>query len=189
MPPVLQAYSLGVQLEGRIAAIVPNSGSFAKGFMGTPTSAQRGMPVMDLHGDADRTVPANASGNASWSDGGGWWYTPVSDILAPWAAANGCGATTNHFPTPLDGKASLFCVGFGGAGGACENGGGASVVRCSFEGGHQWFSGGGGSFADLAWFFLSQFSNPGHAGKGGRRTPAAPSVAAQAASSEHFVLG
>ena len=55
----MMTYTLGVALESRIAAIVPNSGSFPKGFVGTPSGGK--MPIMDLHGNSDTTVPSNTT--------------------------------------------------------------------------------------------------------------------------------
>ena len=100
----------------------------------------------------------------------------TSDILGPWAAANGCGSSTAHYETPKDGTDDLYCVGYG-SDGACA-GGGAPVVRCAFRGAHQWYNTGVGGAGELAWWFMSQHTNEGHVGKGEQREQRAASTEA-----------
>ena len=53
----MQTYQLGVDLATRLAAISPEFGSFHRGFAMAPPL---GVPLLDLHGKKDTTVPANA---------------------------------------------------------------------------------------------------------------------------------
>jgi poly(3-hydroxybutyrate) depolymerase len=54
----MMTYQLGADLGHRLAAIVPEFGSFHRGFNMAPLE---GVPVLDLHGTNDDTVPANYS--------------------------------------------------------------------------------------------------------------------------------
>lgn len=69
----MQTYQLGVDLSKRLAAILPEFGSFHHGFAMAPA---HGMPVLDLHGTHDTTVPANESLSAD-----GYFYTPTHEIF------------------------------------------------------------------------------------------------------------
>lgn len=149
----MMTYQLGVSLGTRLAAIVPVAGSFHYGFAAAPTV---GVPVMDIHGTRDTTVPANTS------NGGGWYYTVTSEIFGGqskysrgWKAANGCSGASRHYPTAYDGTQSLYCV----SEGSCSGG---DVVRCMWRGGHTFISVNG----PLAWDFMSQWTKPSHVGFG-----------------------
>lgn len=145
-------YQLGASLGTRLAAIVPVAGSFHNGFLQTPSV---GVPLMDIHGTKDTTVPANTT------NGGGWYYTVTSEIFGGnkysqgWKAANGCSGASTHYPTAYDGTSSLYCI----SEGSCSGG---DVVRCSWSGSHTFISVNGG----LAWDFLSQWTKPSHVGYG-----------------------
>ena len=56
-------------MASRVAAIVPNAGSFHRGFAAAPASK---VPLLDLHGTRDKTVPANETSSTD-----GWHYTKV----------------------------------------------------------------------------------------------------------------
>merc|ERR1719174_790362 len=67
-------YQAGASMSSRLAAIVPVAGSFHNGFLQSPTSK---VPVMDIHGTSDKTVPGNASSaSAKYAlSSDGWYYT------------------------------------------------------------------------------------------------------------------
>ena len=84
-----------------------------------------GLPVLDLHGAADTTVPANVSLSAD-----GYYYTTTHEIFhgtaqspGGWMRANGCKGEATHWPTKWDGKDDFYCI----REGECEGG---DVVRC-----------------------------------------------------------
>merc|ERR1719356_232863 len=101
-------YQLGADLGARLAAIAPQFGSFARGFNMVP---QVGVPVIDLHGKSDTTVPANVSLSAD-----GYYYTITSEIFygnaysKGWVSVNGCSGSAEHYPTNYDNIKELYCV-------------------------------------------------------------------------------
>ena len=132
------AYGLGANVVSRFAAIAPQCGSFHRGFLDFPDNNAGGMPIMDVHGNADEIVPANLTRfNNEATDlryplsRDGWYYTQVDEILASWRVSNGCSGTTSHYTTPYDGVNGLFCV---GERDTCAHG---DVVRCSTSGKKQ----------------------------------------------------
>jgi poly(3-hydroxybutyrate) depolymerase len=80
----MMAYGLGANLATRFAAVAPQCGSFHNGFLDRPDAAV-GMPLMDVHGDADTVVPANLT----------LYNTP---------------ATSEQFPLSADGWCVHACV-------------------------------------------------------------------------------
>jgi polyhydroxybutyrate depolymerase len=54
----MMAYGLGANAANRFAAVAPQCGSFHNGFLDSPDPAL-GMPLMDVHGASDTTVPVN----------------------------------------------------------------------------------------------------------------------------------
>lgn len=144
----MAAYQLGVSLADRLAAIAPVAGSFHKGFLQTPGMP---LPLLDVHSFEDEDVPANGSVSSD-----GWYFTPVQEIMSAWRQANGCAEEhpaprIQHWPTSLDGLASLYCV---SEGSGCI----APTVRCAWSGPHGSFLGGGVANAQLVWEFLSKFA-------------------------------
>merc|ERR550537_1337031 len=115
-------------MASRLAAIAPQFGSFQRGFNAAPSV---GVPVIDLHGQSDTTVPANVSLSAD-----GYYYTPVAEIFdgnqysAGWKKSNGCSGSASHYRTEYDGIKGLWCV----SEGYCPGG---DVVRCAYKGGHN----------------------------------------------------
>merc|ERR1719440_528576 len=91
----MMTYQLGVDLGARLAAIAPQFGSFHRGFNMVPSV---GVPVIDLHGRSDTTVPGNVSLSAD-----GYYYTVTSEIFdgnkysKGWKAANGCSGARTHY--------------------------------------------------------------------------------------------
>ena len=121
----IMTYQLGVDLAHRLAAIAPQFGSFHRGWNAAPST---GVPVLDLHGSADTTVPGNIS-----LSGDGYYYTTTKEIFdgnaysSGWKKANGCQGSTSHYVTPFDGTKKFWCV----SEGACSGG---DVIRCSWSG-------------------------------------------------------
>eukprot|EP00930_Biecheleria_cincta_P038079 TRINITY_DN26161_c0_g1_i1.p1 TRINITY_DN26161_c0_g1~~TRINITY_DN26161_c0_g1_i1.p1 ORF type:complete len:567 (+),score=63.89 TRINITY_DN26161_c0_g1_i1:67-1767(+) len=153
----MMTYQLGVDLASRLAAIVPQFGSFHKGYAMAPLV---GVPVMDIHGTSDTTVPANVS-----LSGDGYYYTTTHEIFnggaysTGWKKANGCTGTPSHYKTNYDGIQSLWCV----LEGECPGG---DVVRCSYNAGHNWFHNGGEDNGGLVTDFLLKFTKLSHIGFG-----------------------
>ena len=72
------------------------------------------MPVMDVTGTEDVTVPINDTSYGSGAvSNEGWIYSLMSDIFAEWEPANGCTASdvSAHYPTSVDGVEQLYCWG------------------------------------------------------------------------------
>lgn len=153
----MMTYQLGVDLADRLAAIVPQFGSFQKGFAMAPSV---GVPIMDIHGTSDTTVPANVS-----LSGDGYYYTTTHDIFngdaysVGWKKANSCTGPASHYKTKYDGIQSLWCV----LEGECRGG---DVVRCSYNAGHNWFHNGGKDNGGLVTDFLLKFAKLSHVGFG-----------------------
>merc|ERR1719486_1289070 len=118
------AYQTCAVLASRVAACVPQFGSFVKGFNVAPPV---GVALMDTHGSRDTTVPANVS-----LSGDGYYYTTTHDIFngnrysKGWKEANGCSGASSHYHSVYDGIKQLWCVSEGN----CSGGG---VVRCSYK--------------------------------------------------------
>jgi poly(3-hydroxybutyrate) depolymerase len=153
----MMCYQLGVDLASRLAAIAPQFGSFHRGFAMAPTE---GLPVIDLHGRSDTTVPGNVSLSAD-----GYYYTPTSEIFdggkysTGWKKANGCTGSASHYATSYDNVKKLWCS----LEGKCSGG---DVVRCAYDGGHNWFNGGGKDNGGIVTDFLLAWTKPSHAGRG-----------------------
>ena len=83
------SYKLACELSNRIAAIASVTGSMNVN-QSTTCNAQHPMPVMEIHGTADETVPY--AGNIV--------FTPIGDVVAYWVDFNNCNATplVNQIP-------------------------------------------------------------------------------------------
>ena len=153
----MQTYQLGVDLAKRLAAITPEFGSFHRGFAMAPSV---GVPVLDLHGSKDTTVPANVSLSAD-----GWYYTTTEEIFEGgdyskgWKAANECKGKARHWPTKFDGKHNFYCL----SEGECSGG---DVIRCMWDGGHNWLFNEPKPNGELLTSFLLEWTKPTHAGFG-----------------------
>lgn len=106
------AYSLGAVIPSRLAAIAPQCGSFAKGFLAAP-DANIGIPLMDIHGVNDAIVPANLTRFNIGDDvefplsSDGWYYTKLDDILQRWRHSNNCTGLSSQYVTDYDGVSGL----------------------------------------------------------------------------------
>ena len=84
------SYTLACELSGKIAAIASVTGSMVEINLNAcnPTNP---IPVMQIHGTADPTVPYLGTPNG---------FVPVEDLVDAWAAKNGCGETPSVNPVP-----------------------------------------------------------------------------------------
>lgn len=118
------SYRLACDLEARIAAIASVTGSMTP-IQTSNCNASRPVPVLEIHGDADATVPYNG---ASFSH-------PLDSVLRFWRNVNGCTA-----PVVLDTLPDLVAEGsyistqyYGG----CQAG--TEVYHMKVNGGgHSW---------------------------------------------------
>jgi len=153
----IMTYQLGVDLSHRLAAIAPQFGSFMRGFNMAPDN---GVPVIDIHGFHDTTVPANVSLSSE-----GYYYTPTAEIFGGnkyslgWKVSNNCSGPDSHYKTRYDGVKELYCV----SEGSCKGG---DVVRCGWNGGHNWFANDASDNGGLVTDFLKQWTKPSHIGMG-----------------------
>ncbi len=157
----MQTFWLGSVLSERLAAVAPISGSFQNGYIKAPVAP---IPMMDVTGTQDTVVPINDTtyGNGPVSSEG-WIYELMTNIFAAWEPANGCTGKdkVTQYKTPLDDTYKLYCWGK-----KCGAGGSAPVIRCAWDGGHNYFGNSGEYNAPLVWSFLSRYSKPSHIGKG-----------------------
>jgi polyhydroxybutyrate depolymerase len=136
---------LSCQMAGRIAAFASVSGSYYA--TNPPCAPTRAVPVLEIHGTGDATVPYN--GRAATG------LMPVSDWLASWAKRDGCAAQ----PTirALSHKATLMRWS------GCHSN--VILVHIRITSGHHvWPSGAtsaipGGASATI-WSFLSAYTLP-----------------------------
>ncbi|WP_190242570.1 extracellular catalytic domain type 1 short-chain-length polyhydroxyalkanoate depolymerase [Hymenobacter lapidiphilus] len=76
------SYELACRLNSRIAAIASVTGSMIASHLDACTPV-RAVPVLEIHGTADATVPYQGNGN----------FVPIPDLVAAWAQRNGCNPT------------------------------------------------------------------------------------------------
>jgi poly(3-hydroxybutyrate) depolymerase len=153
----MMAYQLAVDLADRLAAVVSEFGSFHYQFAMAP---KRSVPFLVFHGTKDTTVPQNVS-----LSGDGYYYTTAHDIFYGsqysdgFRSANGCSGDAKHYPTTFDGEYELWCMSTGD----CTGG---DLVRCAWNGGHNWYGNNPTSNGGLVSEFLLKWSKPGHVGFG-----------------------
>ena len=136
------AHRMACALSDRLAAVVPQHGFLAKGFSCDPPTEHQS--ILLIGGTSDTTVPIDGSTSSD-----GYFYTPMAAVAAEFAAAQGCSPTTSAYPTPADGNDNLGCVQHAD----CATG--AEVVRCQWNGAHDYPSWGN---EDVFWPFLD--ANP-----------------------------
>ena len=83
------SYTLACALSGRIAAIASVTGTMTNLQAGT-CAPTRPVPVMQIHGTADPTVPYQGGGN----------FQPIEDVVAYWAGHNQCPQPAVMTPVP-----------------------------------------------------------------------------------------
>jgi len=168
----IYSFYIGAVLSQRLAAVVPVSGSFMHDYIRGPVYP---IPVMDITGTQDVTVPINDTkyGNGAVSSEG-WIYSTMKAIFSLWEPANNCSSTevASHYPTSLDGSEDLYCWGK-----LCPSSSSSvsyPVVRCAWNGGHNYFANDPAQNGKLVWEFLSKFNRPEHKGLGKFDPSAAP---------------
>ena len=121
------SYELACQLSGRIAAIASVTGSMTASRLSTCTSG-RPVPVLEIHGDADGTVP--------YTGGTALQFVAIPTLLTSWVQRNGCNPTPTVTPVPnintTDGCTAERSVWSGG-----RNGSVVEHYRI-IGGGHTW---------------------------------------------------
>lgn len=78
------SYTLACELNGRIAAIASVTGSMITPKLNACT-LQHPVPVMEIHGTADNTVPYNGSALSA--------FVPIPTLVNTWVALNHCNPT------------------------------------------------------------------------------------------------
>ena len=163
----MMAYQMGVSLSRRIAAIAPVAATFPWGFLATPDDP---VALLSLNGLADTEIPVNNSTEPYALARKGWKWHPTAEVAAAWSEANGCVAPVlfepNSHKTSIGSRHGLDCHYFG----QCNSkNGGASVVRCTWNGHHLYLgSSPMTSFTThghFIWDFLSKYEKPSHIGK------------------------
>lgn len=147
----IMCYQNGVVMHSRLAAIAPQFGSFQKGFRMAPST---GVPLLTFHGSKDTTVPANVS-----LSGDGYYYTTTKNIIADWKTSNGCSGGMTVYKDTYSGTDKLWCEGFQ----SCSSG---DVIRCSWNGGHNWFGNKASLNGGLVTTWLLKWTKPSHIGMG-----------------------
>lgn len=71
--------------------------------------------------------------------------------------ANGCTGAPRHWPTQWDGRKDFYCL----QEGDCPGG---DVIRCSWDGGHNWLFNDAVANGGLVTMFLLQWTRPSHIG-------------------------
>jgi len=74
---------------------------------------------------------------------------------------NGCTGASTQYKTPYDGQNELYCVNHG----SCSGG---DLVRCSWNGGHNWYGNSATKNGGLVTFFLLQWTETSHMGFGNK---------------------
>ena len=129
------SYELACQLGNRIAAIASVTGSMTASRLAGCTSG-RPVPVMEIHGTADGTVPYNG--------GTALQFVAIPTLLNSWVQRNGCNPTPVTTPVPdintTDGCTADRIVWSGGRNGSVVehyriNGGGHTWPGASFTAG------------------------------------------------------
>lgn len=120
------SYKLACELTNKIAKIASVTGTMNPGLSNT-CSPSSSIPVMEIHGTADQTVPYNGIPNA---------MEPIPDVIAYWVNHNNCDLTptTTQIPDidPNDGCTAERIVYSNG-----DNG--AEVIHYKITGGgHTW---------------------------------------------------
>merc|ERR1719469_522676 len=154
----MMAYHVATHFADRFAAAIPVAGSVLMGFWHTPKME---IPLMDIHGTQDNTIPANysngfiAHGNHSSLkplvvpgcadcafSNDGFYYTSNYNITLGVAKANGCSCAgdgaacgVEHWPTMYDGDPVADSANWTcfQSFGEC---GKHPVVRCTWSGNH-----------------------------------------------------
>jgi polyhydroxybutyrate depolymerase len=143
-------HRLGCDMSDRFAAIVPVSGTLAKGFNCAPPASDQ-ISIMNIHGRDDDYV--DVTGKESTD---GYFYTAIDDVMSLWASpsSQNCDNDVTTYPTIADGIRGIQCTQHAN----CASG--AEIVSCWWDAGHAW-PGGIKQFGnDMIWdFFLKNPKN------------------------------
>ncbi|GAA4359487.1 hypothetical protein GCM10023185_26120 [Hymenobacter saemangeumensis] len=85
------SYELACQLSNRVAAIASVTGSMTAGRL-TGCTSGRPVPVLEIHGTADNTVP--------YTGGTSLQFVAIPTLLDAWVQRNGCNPTPLVTPVP-----------------------------------------------------------------------------------------
>lgn len=85
------SYSLACELSNKIAAIASVTGSMITVNLNA-CNPQRPVPVMEIHGTADNTVPYNGAALQG--------FVPIPTLVDAWVGKNGCNPTPIFTPVP-----------------------------------------------------------------------------------------
>lgn len=85
----IMSYYLACNLSSRITAIASVTGSMFKAWFNT-CNPLRPIPVMEIHGTADNTVPYAGDGN----------FTPIDSVVKKWVTHNNCNTVATTFSVP-----------------------------------------------------------------------------------------
>ena len=85
------SYSLACELSNKIAAIASVTGSMITVNLNA-CNPQRPVPVMEIHGTADNTVPYNGAALQG--------FVPIPTLVDAWVEKNGCNPTPIFTPVP-----------------------------------------------------------------------------------------
>ena len=143
------SFLLGCQLSHRVAAIASITGSMTLSTFNN-CNPQRPVPVLQIHGTQDSTVPYN--GNVTWSKS-------IDDVIQYWVNFNNCNATPTVTNLPdlvsTDGSTVIHYEYSGG-----NNGSEVAHFKV-IDGGHDWPGVWGNLDIDASieiWRFFSRFN-------------------------------
>ena len=143
-------HRLGCDVADRFAAIVPVSGTLARGFNCAPDTADP-ISIMNIHGRDDNYV--DVTGKESTD---GYFYTAIDDVMALWASSSSqnCDENVTPYPTIADGIRGMKCT----QNDNCATG--SEIVSCWWDAGHAWPGGVTQWGDDMIWdFFLRNAKN------------------------------
>ena len=150
------SHTLACELSNRITAIASVTGSIFTTQYGTNCHPTRPVPVMQIHGTADATVPY--AGNMSQG------MMPIDSVVKYWVTKNNCNPTATFSNVPntstTDGCTATHYKYSGGTGGSSVE------LYKIINGGHTWPGfpfGGSGTNMDInaskeIWRFFSKYS-------------------------------
>ena len=104
--------------------------------------------MINIYATRDTAVPFDGTPASD-----GFMYTPTSQVMDAWAAAEsqGCSAEASPYPTSRDGVQDFECIQRAN----CSTG--AEVVDCAWNGGHDWPRKGEDQFGtDVIWEFFEK---------------------------------
>ncbi|MDM4762537.1 PHB depolymerase family esterase [Galbitalea sp. SE-J8] len=147
----MMTYRFACELGGRLAGIMVVSGALNV----SSCAAPKALPVLIVHGTADRTVPYDGGppGSAQRKRLGTWTNASVARAAAFWASRDGCGGADRSSHGRI--RTAIYA--------GCDAGSGLEVVSIR-GGGHTWpttaVSGYDAARAAVSYFGLDQPTDP-----------------------------